>query len=872
MTLRTGDKLDRYTIEALLGEGGMGQVYRAADDKLHRRVALKVLRVGDASDESSASEGKARLLREARAAAALDHPNAIAIFDVGEVNGDPYIAMELVEGKSLRSYVGDVTVPIERRLRWLADIARALGAAHKRGLVHRDVKPENVMVRDDGAIKVLDFGIARRTSAAVDPNAPTSAESLATITERGVAVGTPLYMAPEQMRGESLDGRADEFAWGVVAYELLTGRCPWVGRDSLQIVSQILSADPTAPIDVSAQVPRAVSDLVMKALSKRATGRFEKMEALVEELDRMIATPSSRDAAVVTAEHTAPPGRRTLRAAAVLAVGVAALATYLWMQKSPAPTPIVASATATAPASARPTAVTDLPLPPSSNPEAIAAYRAAMQAYRDASGPRVHLQRAVDLDPSLAAAHLRLATLHGTAETGAARDSYRRAVGLRASLTERDVALLDALQPFLGRDPADLAEWERRMTEIVSRWPLDADLLMQLVLTYWVRGKFRDTEPLLDRVLAIDAGNANAHHARAAAKMYAGEYDAAKTEFDECLRISPAAVSCMSRRVALLTTLGECAGVEADARRMIMAYPEWAYGYDVLARALAARGRPQPLVLETFRQAWARAPAGRRKTIELADSLNLALLAGDFDGAAQIAADLERATAAVADEMTHADLSRARAELAIETGRPAEAARVAADFLGRRDAWSRGVFVEDYSFARDAVPRLLAAQLRAGSLTKPAFDAKRAEWLAGWEAKLEGDYRGLFWLHAYADVVETREEALDALAAMPRFPPLSRFRPETLADAQVGRVQLLAGNAPEAARLLALGVANCRVLDEPIEHTRAHWFLGQAREAIGDRAGACAAYRVVLDRWSAAKRSVTAEKTRARVRALACGG
>ena len=140
MGFKPGESFDRYVIEAPLGQGGMGEVYRAYDPRLRRKIALKVLRVDDAGDASVSHGAAERLLREARAAAALDHPNAVSVFDVGEVDGTPYIAMELVQGLPLRDYIGDASVSYERRVRWLIDVARALAAAHDRGLVHRDVK------------------------------------------------------------------------------------------------------------------------------------------------------------------------------------------------------------------------------------------------------------------------------------------------------------------------------------------------------------------------------------------------------------------------------------------------------------------------------------------------------------------------------------------------------------------------------------------------------------------------------------------------------------------------------------------------------------------------------------------------------------
>ncbi len=249
--LNPGDTFERYTIEALIGQGGMGCVYRAHDPRLGRRVALKVISEGFTSSDASA-----RLVREARAAAALDHPNAVAIFDVGELAGAPYIVMELVEGRTLRRAVGDATAPIPTRVAQLADVARALAGAHKRGLIHRDIKPENVMVRDDGMVKVLDFGIARRAGGSVDPEGSTQAPALTTLTAEGLKLGTPVYMAPEQIRGDALDGRADQFAWGVLAYELLAGRLPWRGAgDALAVMASVL----TDPADRAALEQAGVS-------------------------------------------------------------------------------------------------------------------------------------------------------------------------------------------------------------------------------------------------------------------------------------------------------------------------------------------------------------------------------------------------------------------------------------------------------------------------------------------------------------------------------------------------------------------------------------------------------------------------------------
>ena len=284
--LKPGDAFERYTIEALLGQGGMGCVYRAHDPRLGRRVALKVI-----SDGSTAADANARLVREARAAAAFDHPNVVAVFDVGELDGAPYIVMELVEGRTLRTAAGaagEAAPPLSTRVAQLADVARALAGAHRRGLVHRDIKPENVMVRDDGMVKVLDFGIARRAGGGgtVDPSAATQTLALPTLTVDGIKLGTPVYMAPEQIRGDTLDGRADQFSWGVLAYELLAGRLPWRGAgDALAVMASVLTdAADRAALEQAGVTPE-IADVVLRALEKRPEERFASMDDLLRALE-----------------------------------------------------------------------------------------------------------------------------------------------------------------------------------------------------------------------------------------------------------------------------------------------------------------------------------------------------------------------------------------------------------------------------------------------------------------------------------------------------------------------------------------------------------------------------------------------------------
>jgi serine/threonine-protein kinase len=362
MGLEAGETFDRYVVGEKLGEGGMGAVYRARDPRLQRDVALKVLARETGSEGSG---GSARMMREARAVAALDHPNVVSVFDVGEVDGTPFIAMELVEGRSLRSFVGEARTPPGDKVRWLADVARALHAAHEKGVVHRDVKPENVMVRKDGAVKVLDFGVARASRGA-------RPDWMSTVTGEGLVVGTPLYMAPEQLRGEELDGRTDQFAWGAMAYELLSGAGPWASeKDGAAVVAAIVSKEP-APL-VASGVSAAVTSVVHRALAKAPDARFPTMRDVASALDQASATSGAVAAAFAKTEAApaAPVERSARRGRAALAVvvagvvvaGVAAAAIALpRLSRKPDPAAASTSASASAPVVAVDKSVAVLPL------------------------------------------------------------------------------------------------------------------------------------------------------------------------------------------------------------------------------------------------------------------------------------------------------------------------------------------------------------------------------------------------------------------------------------------------------------------------------------------------------------------------------
>lgn len=269
--MNPGERIGRYVIEASLGEGGMGTVYRAYDATLRRRVALKVLRSGAPQDQAR------RVLREARAAAALQHPNAAAVFDVGEEGGHAFIAMELVDGAPLRTRIADRTVTLAQKLSWLRGAARALAAAHERGLVHRDVKPENIILSKSGG-KIADFGIAR---------IPDS-----TLTHAGGLMGTPAYSAPETFQAGAFSAESDQFSLAASMYEALSGNRAFPGDDAIAVASKIATDPPARFAEVVGLSP-AVDDAFARAMAKKPEDRFSSCEAFGVAVERCVMRTAS---------------------------------------------------------------------------------------------------------------------------------------------------------------------------------------------------------------------------------------------------------------------------------------------------------------------------------------------------------------------------------------------------------------------------------------------------------------------------------------------------------------------------------------------------------------------------------------------------
>ncbi len=333
-----GDRLGPYEVLGLLGSGGMGEVYRARDPRLGREVAIKVL----PADMSSDPDRLRRFEQEARAAGALSHSNLLTVFDTGLHDGAPYIVFELLEGRTLRQALGVGALPPRKALDYAQQIAQGLVAAHDKGIVHRDLKPENLFVTKDGVMKLLDFGLAKLRPALEGVAVETERTTFSQITEAGAVLGTVGYMSPEQVRGNPADHRSDIFSFGSVFYEMLSGRRPFSGDSTPEVMTAILKHDP--PELTNPDLPPGLEGVVRRCLGKRPEERFQSARDIGFALETVRDAGFARPTALPWRGRLAAVARRPQRAAVAIAGLLAASLVASWWLP-PRPTPQIAAST-----------------------------------------------------------------------------------------------------------------------------------------------------------------------------------------------------------------------------------------------------------------------------------------------------------------------------------------------------------------------------------------------------------------------------------------------------------------------------------------------------------------------------------------------
>jgi serine/threonine protein kinase/Flp pilus assembly protein TadD len=453
-----GRSLSHFRVLSLLGVGGMGEVYLAEDKRLHRKVALKLLSAKFTAD----ADRVRRFEQEARSASALNHPNIIIIFEIGEADDAHYIATEYVPGQTLRQMMACERLSFDAVLSVATQVANALAEAHKAGVLHRDIKPENLMVRPDGVVKVLDFGLAKLLD-----RRPEFANDAGNSTASGMVMGTARYMSPEQARGQEVSARTDIFSLGVALYEMIAGKSPFDGRTSMDVIGAILHVNPTPLSELRAGTPADIEQVVMRALRKDREERYQTAEELLADLASVRCHPPLSTESEARVNSRKARYRVVRLAAALLTLLLVAGGVFFYAHRNASPAP-----------KTRPAAEDH-----TNNPEAkrlylIGQYEFSRRSSEAMKKGRDAFEQAIKLDPNYAAAWVGVAncwTVMGQIDDAHQSDAITHAKAAITGALELDDSLVEAHAALALIKTNHEWDWEGAEREYRRALALDAN-------------------------------------------------------------------------------------------------------------------------------------------------------------------------------------------------------------------------------------------------------------------------------------------------------------------------------------------------------------------------------------------------------------